>query len=137
MSVRNETLPVKAPYNLTVMAGTLFREKLSDAIRFWEVRRIFYNLWLAAIVTFYFFLNWPASRSLLELDPLLGLFMLAVLANVAYCAAYPVDVFVQMSGLRETWRSSRWILFLIGMIFAGILTRWIVMGTFGLRSNAP
>jgi hypothetical protein len=119
------------------MAGTLFREKLSDAIRFWEVRRIFYNLWLAAIVIFYFFLNWPASRSVLEFDPLLGLFMLAVLANVAYCAAYPVDVFVQMSGLRETWRSFRWVLFLIGMIFAGILTRWIVIGPFGLRSSTP
>jgi hypothetical protein len=79
----------------------------------------------------------------LELDPLLGLFMLAVLvmlavlANVAYCAAYPVDVFVQMSGLRETWRSSRWVLFLIGMIFAGILTRWIALGTLGLRSSTP
>ncbi len=119
------------------MASTPFREKLSDAIQFWEIRRLFYNLWLAAIVVFYFVLNWPASKSLLELDPLLGLFMMAVLANVAYCAAYPVDVFVQMSALRETWRSVRWILFLIGMVFAGILTRWFAIGAFGLRSTAP
>jgi hypothetical protein len=119
------------------MVSTPFREKLSDAIRFWEVRRIFYNLWLGAIVIFYFFRGWPSSKAVLELDPLLGFFMMAVLANVAYCAAYPVDIFVQMSGLRETWRSLRWVLFLIGMVFAGILTRWIAMGPFGLRSSAP
>jgi hypothetical protein len=34
---------------------------------------------------------------------LLGLFFLAVLANVCYCAVYVVDFFVQFSGLREAW----------------------------------
>src|SRR5215472_12840060 len=84
-------------YNRRVM-GTPLREKLSDAIRFWEIRRIFYNLWLTAIVLIYFFIYWPGSKSFVQLDALSSLFILAVLANVAYCAAYPVDVFVQMSG---------------------------------------
>ena len=41
-----------------------------------------------------------------------------MLANVAYCAAYVVDVFVRMSGFREQWRAYRWMLFFIGMSFA-------------------
>jgi hypothetical protein len=114
------------------MASTPFREKLSDAIRFWEIRRIFYNLWLASIVVFYFVRYWPGSRSVVQLDAVLWLFLMAVLANVAYCAAYPVDVFVQMSGLRATWRSFRWVLLMIGMILAGILTRWFAMALFAI-----
>src|SRR5215467_8027715 len=105
-------------------------EKFSDAIRFWEIRRIFYNLWLAAVVLTYFFIYWPQSKSLIQLDELSWLFILAVLANVAYCAAYPVDIFVQMSGIREIRGRVRWGLFLIGMLFAGILTRWISIGAF-------
>lgn len=53
-----------------------------------------------------------------------------VLVNVAYYAAYPVDVFAQMSGVREIWRTKRWVLFAIGMIFAGILTRWSAITMF-------
>jgi hypothetical protein len=34
---------------------------------------------------------------------------LAAVANVAYGAAYLVDIFAQMSGFRELWRSARWI----------------------------
>jgi hypothetical protein len=114
------------------MASTPFREKLSDAIRFWEVGRIFYNLWLAAIVVIYFVINMPGSKALMQADALMSLFILAVLANVAYCAAYPVDVFVQMSGVREIWRTVRWVLFVIGMMFAGILTRWVAIGMFAV-----
>lgn len=115
--------------------GTPLREKLSDAIRFWEIRRIFYNLWLTAIVLIYFVIYWPGSKSLIQLDALSSLFILAVLANVAYCAAYPVDVFVQMSGEREMRSTVRWVLFGVGMIFAGILTRWVAMGMFSIAAR--
>jgi hypothetical protein len=110
-------------------------EKLSDAIRFWEIRRIFYNLWLVAVVLTYFFVYWPASKSIVQLDELSWLFILAVLANVAYCAAYPVDVFVQVSGVREIRGRVRWVLFVVGMIFAGILTRWFSIGIFSSFSK--
>jgi hypothetical protein len=40
---------------------------------------------------------------------------LAVVANVAYGAAYLVDIFAHMSGLRELWRSPRWILSGVGL----------------------
>ena len=64
------------------------REMATDALRYWEPRRLFYNALLAAVVLVHFGVNWPGSRQALQLDLVLVLFMLAVLANVAYCAAY-------------------------------------------------
>jgi hypothetical protein len=43
----------------------------------------------------------PVSRAALQLNMLLLVFILAVLANVAYCAAYVPDIFAQMSNLRD------------------------------------
>jgi hypothetical protein len=106
------------------------RETVTDAIRYWEPRRIIYNLVLGAIVTIYFVRGMPSSKNRISFDSILILFLLAVLANIAYCAAYLADIFAQGSGFRETWQSKRWILFLIGMIFAAILTRFISMGFF-------
>lgn len=79
------------------MERTDLREYLTDAIRFWEPWRILYNLTLAAVVIIYFAIGYPQSKSTLTVDFCLGLFMLAVIANVAYCAAYVVDIFAQAS----------------------------------------
>jgi len=84
------------------------REWATDAIRYWEPRRILYNLVLAAIVLAYFVMGLPATKALLSVNFVLMLFLLAVLANVAYCAAYAVDIFAQISGFRELWQRSRW-----------------------------
>ena len=84
------------------------REFLSNAIRYWEPRRILYNLVLAVIVVVHFVHGLPFSKSALQFNSLLLLFALAVLANVAYCAAYIPDVFAQMSGLRDSWLRFRW-----------------------------
>jgi hypothetical protein len=46
-----------------------------------------YNVLLGIIVLFYFFRAYPASKAILTLDSILGLFLPAVLAKVAYCAA--------------------------------------------------
>jgi len=112
------------------MNGQTWRDHLTDAIKYWELRRPIYNATLAAIVLIYFGANYPNSKHLIALEPILLLFLLAVLANVAYCAAYFCDVFAQASGYRETWRSYRWILFVIGLMFAGILTRYFAMAFF-------
>jgi hypothetical protein len=77
----------------------------ATALRYWELRRVAYNAALAAIVGLHVVLAWPVSRDKLNVDTLLGMFILAVLANVAYCVAYPVDLFVQFSGLDAVWRS--------------------------------
>ncbi len=112
------------------MDAPTLRDHFTDAIRFWEPRRVIYNGVLALIVIIYFATGYPSSKSVLSVDFVLGLFLLAVAANVAYCAAYLVDIFVQGSGFREVWQRSRWILFAIGTTFAAIITRFIAMGMF-------
>jgi hypothetical protein len=103
-------------------------EMLTDAIRYWEPRRIVYNAILAAVVVTPFVLHWPESRSAISLDLLQRFFILAVLANVTYCAAYVVDIAVQSSAFRASWKSYRWVLFLIGVVFASIIARFIAAG---------
>lgn len=112
------------------MDTTTLRSYFTDAIRYWEHKRILYNLILAIVVLVYFVAGLPLSKRSLSLDTVLLVFLLAVLANVAYCAAYIADVFAQMSGFRERWRDHRAILFVIGLIFAGIITRFWAIGIF-------
>lgn len=113
-----------------IMDAQTFRESVTGAIRYWEPRRLVYNTVLAAIVLIYFAINYPASKSFLSVDSVLGLFLLVVLANVAYCAAYPVDIFVCASSYRDQWRKHRWVIFMIGLLFAGIITRFLAAGMF-------
>ncbi len=112
------------------------REMATDAIRYWEPRRLIYNAVLALVVIGYFFASWPASRATLTLDGLLFLFVLAVLANLCYCAAYLADLFAQYSGFRLLWMRWRWLLLAIGMTFAAIITRCFALGFFtSCRAN--
>jgi hypothetical protein len=111
------------------------REAVSDAMRFWEPRRLVYNGVLSVVVLFYFLKGFPASKAILTLDAILGLFLLVVLANVAYCTAYLADVFAQWSSYRDLWRRFRWVLFAVGTLFAGILTRFIAIGIFWPNSG--
>ncbi len=83
------------------MDAQSLREAVTSAIRYWEPRRFIYNLVLAVVVLACFGLNFPASKSTISVDFVLLLFLLAVLANVAYCAAYLVDIFASASGYRE------------------------------------
>ena len=85
-----------------------FADLAADAIRYWELRRPVYNLILFAVVLIHFATSWPASKAFLTRDPLLVFFGLAVLANVAYCAAYAIDLFAQFSGMRAAWVRRRW-----------------------------
>ena len=112
------------------MDATTFRESTSDAIRYWEPKRLLYNAVLTAVVVTYFVLGLPGSKHLVSLNGLLFVFLLAVLANVAYCAAYVVDIFAQNSEFRVQWRNYRWTLFAVGSLFAAILTRFWSLGIF-------
>jgi hypothetical protein len=103
---------------------------LTDAIRYWEPRRFIYNGALALVVVGYFFAEWPASRTTVRVDGLLCLFALAVVANLCYCAAYVADLFVQLSGFQTVWLRWRWLLLATGVVFAAILTRFVVLGFF-------
>ena len=64
--------------NLAIMNSAELREYFTDAIRFWEPRRVIYNVVLAAIVIAYFAVGYPSSKTLLSIDFALGLFLLAV-----------------------------------------------------------
>lgn len=114
------------------MEPTSLRDHITEAIRYWEPRRLLYNGVLLLIVLVYFALGYPASKQYLKLDEMLLIFLLAVLANVAYCSVYIADVFAQWSGFRERWRRYRWVLFSIGLIFAGIITRFFAIGFFAV-----
>jgi hypothetical protein len=112
------------------MDALTFRESLTGAIRYWEPRRLIYNGVLAAIVLIYFGINYPATKSLVSIDSVLVLFLVVVLANVAYCAAYVVVIFVSASSYRDQWQNRRWIIFMIGLLFAEIITRSFAVGMF-------
>src|SRR6266849_10250640 len=103
-----------------------FRRLLADAIRFWEPRRLIYNLVLAAVVMVWLAASWPHFRPAFTLQSLLLLAILALLANACYCAAYLVDLPMQCSSLSTVWRRRRWGLWLMGTLFAIVLTNyWI------------
>ena len=99
-----------------------FREVFSDALRYWEPKRIGYNGILSLVVLGWVMFTWPHFRSEFTWSSLLALFVLAVLANVCYCAAYLVDVPVQYSVFRDGWRRRRWALWLVGVMFAAAIT---------------
>ncbi len=105
-------------------------EIVTDAIRYWEPRRILYNVVLGLIVIGYFVAYWPASREIFSVETGLGMFMLVVLANLCYCSAYLVDLFAQISDFRGLWRRWRWMLLATGIAFAAIITRHFAMGMF-------
>ena len=119
------------------MEAATLREYATDAIRYWEPKRLLYNGVLGASVILYFSVNLPRSKSFLTLDGILFFFVLAVLANVAYCAAYVVDIFVQGSGFRDLWRSYRWVLLVVGLVFASVLTRYFCIASFGPGEVIP
>jgi len=104
-----------------------FRDMLTDALRYWERRRIGYNAVLAVVVMIHLAPAWRAFVQSFQWVELLELFVLAVLANVCYSTAYLVDLTVQYSGLRSAWLRWRWVLWVIGTAFAAAWT-WICLG---------
>jgi hypothetical protein len=108
-----------------------FGEFAAAALRYWEPRRLVFNLALTAVVAAHYFAAWPESRSFVNWDSFFVLFLLAVLANVLYCAAYVVDLFVQYSGLRAEWPRRRWIVLLTGTAFAAAIAHFVTMGMLG------
>ena len=115
---------------LDVMTEISARDALSDAIRYWEPRRVLYNAVLLLVVAITYWANLPASQTIVNADSLQVLFVLAVLANVAYCAAYVADVVAQMSAFRGVWLRVRWMLLVVGVLFAGVLAHFFSGGLF-------
>ena len=101
-------------------------EILSDAIRYWERRRIAYNVILSAVVVIWIASTWPHFRPAFTWQSLVALIVLAMFANLCYCSAYVADFAMQFSSFRDLWRRRRWGLWLLGMLFATVLANyWI------------
>ena len=107
-----------------------WRSILSDAIRYWEPRRLIYNGVLAVIVL----LHWLDAQSHAEAAygavSLIWLFLAAVGANICYCAAYGVDIFLQLSDFRALWLRWRWALLLLGILAAAAATHIVCLPFF-------
>jgi hypothetical protein len=81
-------------------------QRLRNAAKYWEPRRILYNLVLMAVAVAWLFLTWPHFRPALNFSSLLKMSVLALMANVCYCAAYLVDIPVTYSAVAQQWQ--RW-----------------------------
>jgi len=95
------------------------RRAFGDAIRYWEPRRLAYNLVLTAVAVGWIMTTWPHFRDALTWPSLGKLLVLAGMANVCYCAAYLVDIPMQLSRFRFG-------LWLAGTLFAVLIANyWI------------
>lgn len=104
-----------------------WRQRLTRASRFWEPRRIIYNLVLTVVVAFWVLFTWPHLRPAINLNVLLLLSILAALANICYSAAYLVELTIRASASRVNLNRQRWLLWSMGMLFAVVLENyWIV-----------
>ena len=99
---------------------------MREAVQFWERRRIWYNAILIAIVALWVVLTWPHFRPAMNLSALGKMCVLAVLANLCYCAAYVAELFMQTAIPHSSWHRVRIGLFVAGMLIAIVLSNyWI------------
>lgn len=97
-----------------------------SAPRFWESRRFVYNLILSAVVLLWLVLTWPHFRPALTLPVLAAITVLALLANICYCAAYLAEIPIQQLLPGEYWNRLRWVVWVFGTLLALVLENyWI------------
>jgi hypothetical protein len=65
---------------------------LMDALRYWEARRVAYNLVLVLLAVVWIVFTWPHFQPAFRLDVVARLVVLLLLANIPYRAAYLVDI---------------------------------------------
>ena len=107
-------------------SNTRSAENIKDALKFWEIGRLGYNAVLAAATVAWVWCTWPHFEPAFTWRGGLMLLVLAGIANILYCAAYPVDLVMQYSALQPFWRRWRWLLWAGGTLFALLLTcYWI------------
>jgi hypothetical protein len=102
------------------------RDPLRDALAWWELRRIPYNLALALLAAGWVVVTWPHFRPVFTLESLGKLLVLAALGNVCYCAAYGLELLFAFSDLGPAWRRRRGAVWIAGTLFALLLAQyWI------------
>ena len=94
------------------------RKGLIEAARFWEPRRLLYNLLLTGVVVIWVVRTWPHFRPAMTLESLGIMTVLALLANLCYCAAYLAEMLIQNSSASTAWNRQRWAIWVLGTLFA-------------------
>jgi hypothetical protein len=122
----------KSPVSETPVAVFISRVSgyVASGLRYWELRRLIYNIALGVVVLGHFVSSWPQSWRNLTFNTILALFFLAVLANVCYCAVYLVDLFVQFSGLHVAWAKGRIAVLIVGTAFGAVIAHFFAMAMF-------
>jgi hypothetical protein len=90
---------------------------INESLRYWESRRPFYNAVLALVVAGAYWAHRSAGAAL-TWPAVAGLMLAAVVANVLYCSAYAVDLFLQNSDFQPVWKRWRWTLWVLGTLLA-------------------
>ena len=99
---------------------------IRNATRFWEPRRLLYNAILTAIALFWLIKVWTHFLPALTWSSLGIVTVLALLANVCYCAAYLADLAIQPLLPNSAWNRSRWAIWSLGTLFAIVFeSYWI------------
>ncbi len=99
------------------------RETLANPMRYWEPRRILFNVFLAAVVVGWIVLTWPHFQEASVSEGVVFLLFAATVMNLCYSAVYLVEIPLRHSTL---WRRWRWGLWLVGTLFALLLENyWI------------
>ena len=98
--------------------GSEKRVDLKNAARFWERQRVWYNAVLLLTVVLWVGFTWPHFRPAMNLGALGKMTVLALLANLCYCAGYAMEGFIQPLVQQAYWRRLRWVVWVVGMLFA-------------------
>lgn len=106
----------------------LERDHISSAVRFWEFARIPYNLVLLTIVVVALFASLGTFEWAGMLGMVPGFLMLGVVANILFCAAYPLDLIAQATPLNAHIKPIRWTLLVLGTLQAVMLAAVMLFG---------
>jgi len=99
---------------------------LRDPVRYWELRRIVYNLILSAAAIAWVALTWPHFRPAFTWRTIPPLAFLVAMANLCYCAVYGAELTVRALSPAGTWRHWRLAIFIAGTLLALLLeSYWI------------
>ena len=93
----------------------------SDCLAFWEPRRLIYNGLLVMVVAVQLTQNHWWHRLFFQPAALAQLVVAVAVANLCYTSAHAVDMALQHSDFRSSWRERRNWLFVAGCVLAAAL----------------
>ncbi len=101
-------------------------QSFREAIRYWEPRRLVYNLLLSAVAVGWLVFTWPRLRPAFSLIPALQMAALALIANLLYSLAYLAELALSGAAARAALPYLRGAIWVLGTVLAIILENyWI------------